>query len=423
MKHPELIIRSESGLTKQFIIVSESGQWVIDSVQINVLGQKSYHRLRSHSIEALMLPYKYTVPIVPNYDTYPLPILSFESGALLALAGQDRELFEISFLKATGLMFRVKVTAHVTHLLTGTGFNIESRDSIVHDNGEHWDGGDREIMPMKGSINAGISDELYKVLISAKFKSLELLSEDRIRQLICEVDDPNLRLVNPIIHARLSEARKAMAICLSKNKKKIKILIFATNPHGTSQLRLDEEVRSIQEMIRKSEHRDYISFESRWAVRPLDLLQAINELNPDIIHFSGHGAENGNLILENDDGSSKSVTPEAIRQIIGAASHKIHIIVFNACFSYSQAKTVTEFVDAAIGMNDSISDMASVAFAAQFYSSIGFGLSVQKAFDQAKGTLMLVSPEEEDTPSLYIKEHLNGNKLYIITDYHATINP
>ena len=33
-------------------------------------------------------------------------------------------------------------------------------------------------------------------------------------------------------------------------------------------MRLDEEARSIQEMIRKSEHRDSISFETRWAVRP-----------------------------------------------------------------------------------------------------------------------------------------------------------
>ena len=89
---------------------------------------------------------------------------------------------------------------------------------------------------------------------------------------------------------------------------KITVLFFATNPKGTSQLRLDEEARSIQEMIRKSEHRDSISFETRWAVRPLDILQAINEINPDVIHFSGHGSNTGELILENTDGSAKLVT-------------------------------------------------------------------------------------------------------------------
>lgn len=77
---------------------------------------------------------------------------------------------------------------------------------------------------------------------------------------------------------------------------KITVLLFATNPKGTSELRLDEEAHSIQEMIRKSEHRESILFEARWAVRPLDILQAINEIYPDIIHFSGHGADTGELV-------------------------------------------------------------------------------------------------------------------------------
>lgn len=165
---------------------------------------------------------------------------------------------------------------------------------------------------------------------------------------------------------------------------KITVLFFATNPKGTSQLRLDEEARSIQEMIRKSEHRDSILFETRWAVRPLDILQAINEINPDVIHFSGYGSENGELVLENTDGSAKLVTKEAITQTIMSASDKIHLIFFNACFSYEQACEVVNHVDAAIGMTDSISDNAASAFAAQFYSSLGFGHSVKKHLNRLK---------------------------------------
>lgn len=107
---------------------------------------------------------------------------------------------------------------------------------------------------------------------------------------------------------------------------KITVLFFATNPKGTSQLRLDEEARSIQEMIRKSEHRDSISFETRWAVRPLDILQAINEVDPDVVHFSGHGASDGDLVLESTDGAAKHVTKEAITQTIMSSSDKIHLL-------------------------------------------------------------------------------------------------
>ena len=195
---------------------------------------------------------------------------------------------------------------------------------------------------------------------------------------------------------------------------KITVLIFATNPKGTSQLRLDEEARSIQEMIRKSEHRDSISFETRWAVRPLDILQAINEINPDVIHFSGHGSNTGELILENTDGSAKLVTKEAITQTIMSSSDKIHLIFFNACFSYEQAYEVVSHVDAAIGMTDSISDNAACAFAAQFYSSLGFGHSVKKAFEQAKGVMMLESPIEANIPMLYTKDNINADTLYLV---------
>lgn len=195
---------------------------------------------------------------------------------------------------------------------------------------------------------------------------------------------------------------------------KITVLFFATNPKGTSQLRLDEEARTIQEMIRKSEHRDSISFETRWAVRPLDILQAINEINPDVVHFSGHGADTGELVLENTDGSAKIVTKEAITQTIMASSDKIHLLFFNACFSYEQAQEVINHVDAAIGMTTSISDKAACTFAAQFYSSLGFGFSVKKAFDQAKGVMMLESPEEANTPILCTKDGIEADSLFIV---------
>lgn len=247
--------------------------------------------------------------------------------------------------------------------------------------------------------------------------------EDRIRKKQ-ELEDKKRQQESEITLKKIKQAitcQQSQQITMQKDieqlkyvPKKITVLFFATNPKGTSQLRLDEEARSIQEMIRKSEHRDSISFETRWAVRPLDILQAINEVNPDVVHFSGHGASTGDLILESTDGSAKIVTKEAITQTIMSSSDKIHLLFFNACFSYEQAQTVVSCVDAAIGMTASISDTAACAFAAQFYSSLGFGLSVRKAFEQAKGVMMLESPLEADTPILYIKDGIDSDMLYIV---------
>lgn len=209
------------------------------------------------------------------------------------------------------------------------------------------------------------------------------LQEDKKRQ---QENERTLKKLNQAIETQKKQ-QEAMMVDIDALKavpETITVLFFATNPKGTSQLRLDEEARSIQEMIRKSEHRDSISFVTRWAVRPLDILQAINEINPDVIHFSGHGAVSGDLILENTDGSPKPVTKEAITQTIMSSSDKIHLLFFNACFSYEQAQEIVQHVDAAIGMTTSIGDEAACAFAAQFYSSLGFGHSLKKPLSKQK---------------------------------------
>ncbi|PIC95753.1 hypothetical protein CSV69_09510 [Sporosarcina sp. P26b] len=201
---------------------------------------------------------------------------------------------------------------------------------------------------------------------------------------------------------------------LRKLPEKITVLFMASNPLDASQLRLDEEARAIHGMIRKSEYRDSVSFETRWAVRALDVMQAINEETPAIIHFSGHGSQDDEIVFQDNQGKAKFVTKEAIVQTMISASDDIKLVFFNTCFSYGQARAVVQHVDAAIGMTKSIGDEAARVFAAQFYSAIGFGHSVRKAFEQGKSALMLEGIPEEDTPELYVKDGLDSNELIIV---------
>ena len=201
---------------------------------------------------------------------------------------------------------------------------------------------------------------------------------------------------------------------LKKIPDTITVLFLASNPTNTQSLRLDAECRAIQEMIRKSDYRDTIRFESRWAVRTSDLLQAINEVNPDIIHFSGHGATNGDLVFENVNGQGKLVTKEAMAQTIMTLSDKVRLIFYNACFSAVQAEHIVEHVEAAIGMNTSLGDEAALVFASQFYSSIGFGKNLKVAFSQAKAALMLEGIEEETTPELFVQNGLQAEDIVLV---------
>ena len=200
---------------------------------------------------------------------------------------------------------------------------------------------------------------------------------------------------------------------LRRLPEEIVVLVLAASPPDQDHLRLDEEVRSIGEMIRKSTHRDAVKLESRWAVRPLDILQAVNELKPAVIHFSGHGSSNGELVFQDDRGRSKVVTQDAIVQSL-AVSGDVRLVFLNACHSRRQAEALIEHVDAAIGMRASIGDRAARVFASQFYSAIGFGLSVQNAFLQARAALMLEGIPEETSPELFVRAGLDAAAIILV---------
>lgn len=215
-------------------------------------------------------------------------------------------------------------------------------------------------------------------------------------------------------HDQLHRSTAATLQRLQELPEFLTVLFLASNPIDQKSLRLDEEARSILEMVRRSEHRDAVRLESRWAVQPLDVLQAINECRPGVVHFSGHGSEEDEIVFQDSEGRAKLVSKEALVQTMMAASGDIQLVFFNTCFSNGQAEAIVSHVPCAIGMNTSIGDQAARVFAAQFYSAIGFGHSVAKAFDQAKAALMLEGIPEERTPELFTSVGIDAACLFLV---------
>jgi len=195
---------------------------------------------------------------------------------------------------------------------------------------------------------------------------------------------------------------------------KIVVLVLAANPLDQQQLRLDEEVRAITEMIRKAKHRDAVELRSCWAVRPMDVLQAINEFKPTVVHFSGHGSGQDEIVFQDDAGNAKLVSKDAIVQLMKASSGDIRLVFFNTCYSHNQAQAITDHVEAAIGMKISIGDAAARVFASQFYSAIGFGLSVKQSFEQARTLVMMEGIPEHDTPELFVRDGLDAATIMLV---------
>jgi DNA polymerase III alpha subunit (gram-positive type) len=214
-------------------------------------------------------------------------------------------------------------------------------------------------------------------------------------------------------HEILHESTRMDLEALKRLPEEITVLVLAANPIDQTHLRLDEEVRLIDREIRSSEYRDAIKLKPWLAVRPMDLLQAINEIRPSILHFSGHGDQNGFLYFQDDNGKAKPVSLRAIVETI-RTSNDIQLVFLNACFSADQAQALVKYIPVAIGMTDAVDDTSARVFAAKFYSAIGFGYSVKRAFDQARAALLLEDLPDEDVAFLFAEEDLDPNEIIFV---------
>lgn len=192
---------------------------------------------------------------------------------------------------------------------------------------------------------------------------------------------------------------------------KLRTLFLAANPQGMSQLAIDQEIRQITEKIRLSEGRDVLEVITAWAVQPADLLQYLNQYEPQIVHFSGHGSQAGEIVLVDATGAAKTVSALALKALFTTLKHNIQLVVLNACYSRIQGVAINEAIDFVIGMNAAIGDRAAIVFAAALYSALGFGRTIKESFEQARTALLLESIPEEDTPELLVRPGARADRV------------
>ena len=70
----------------------------------------------------------------------------------------------------------------------------------------------------------------------------------------------------------------------------VKILFLAANPSGTERRSLDEEIRRIELALERAKRREQFKIIQKWAVTDDDLRRALLDHEPEVVHFSGHGA-------------------------------------------------------------------------------------------------------------------------------------
>ncbi len=203
---------------------------------------------------------------------------------------------------------------------------------------------------------------------------------------------------------------------------KVKVLFFAADPLSVPpdgrkpRLLLDEDVRRIRQKVRAAEHRDALDFDFRLAARADDLIQALNETQPRVVHFSGHGNRDG-LVLASADGTrAHPVDAAALARLFEVFRGDIRVVVLNACLSLPQAQAIAEVVGCAVGTRGSISDEAALTFGASFYRALAFGHPVRAAYDQACVALALEHLDDRERPELLVRPGVDAAEIVLVGD-------
>jgi hypothetical protein len=210
------------------------------------------------------------------------------------------------------------------------------------------------------------------------------------------------------------------------------ILFLAANPCDTSELALGKECAAIERELRVTPHRHDFSFHSKWAVTVDDMRRHLMELQPTIVHFSGHGlgdpapterlarrdvgatsAGRGGICLLNEHGASTLVSAKALTMMFRFAASSTRIVVLNACYSDGLADELRTAVECVVGMTGAISDDAARAFAVCFYGALGHRRSVGNAVENARTILATGEASCEQLPRCRTHDGVDADEVLL----------
>jgi CHAT domain len=158
------------------------------------------------------------------------------------------------------------------------------------------------------------------------------------------------------------------------------ILVLSAQPQGLVPLDLAKEVRMIREALQLSSKREEFKLEARSAVQWKDARRAIEDLKPEIVQFSGHGEGKKGLVFEDEDGTARMVSADALMRMFKLFPF-VECVVLNACHSDVQAEAIFKAVPCVVGMSQSILDRSARDFAEGFYDGLGAGRGYKEAYE------------------------------------------
>ncbi|MEV5880074.1 CHAT domain-containing protein [Streptomyces sp. NPDC052101] len=172
----------------------------------------------------------------------------------------------------------------------------------------------------------------------------------------------------------------------------LRVLCLMSAPLDEARLRLGAEQRLIREAADRSAGR--LTVEVQPAARASDLLSRLHAVRPHLVHFAGHGTDDGRLLFEDETGTSAPVPVGALATALGV--RPVDCVVLNSCWSAAYADALLDSAGTVVGTRGELPDDAALAFAEGFYGSLADSTAIDRACEASRAALALRGYEPDE---------------------------
>ncbi|MET0418464.1 MAG: CHAT domain-containing protein [Actinoplanes sp.] len=173
----------------------------------------------------------------------------------------------------------------------------------------------------------------------------------------------------------------------------VSVLALFSDPARGSKIRIDEEARQLQQLRTPGALEPHI----RYATRVRDIISALRDTKPRILHFAGHGLRDGRLVFADDLSGEAKVGLQRLADAIGSTVGVLDCVVLNSCYTGADAEAFRGVARAVAGSVDALPDDVAIAFARGFYGAVAAGEPAARAYGQGRAEAGLTA----DTTGLH----------------------
>ena len=272
----------------------------------------------------------------------------------------------------------------------------------------------KKIADEEGRLAAAIKVTARKDESTQKAAERRRDTEDRRRR------DAELRHAREVGHAMSPTVIQQVRLVPAPKPEMLRVLYLTASPlsaeSADEHLRVDAEVRLVQQHLRSSTHRDLVNIEVRPAATPQDLIDGMNDVRPHVVHFAGH-AGRGALLFDNGSVEAPEgleVQLDQLARALASTSTPPTLVVLNGCDTLDAAHVLLDAAPIVVGMADTITDLAAATFAATFYRAIASAQPIRAALDQGALAVEFLGGGEESKPQLLTRADVDASKVVLV---------